>query len=242
MALPQGYKAVAGSERLHPANHQALNPTADSTTVTATVIVRRTPQGKQLKKLEEFSAQSRMPRTSVSRAEFAASYGADPAEMAAVEAYEKSQGLEVIESNPSRRSVIVRGPATAMNKAFAVVLQDYDSPRGKYHGHTGPAKLPGPLADIVEAVIGLDNRKIPAQHFVTRKQPSDPPNTVAVTPQQVASFKISGRQRCRTNHRPLRNGDRKRSRRIRAFGYHQHHAGLRPPAAQDHRRLRRRRH
>jgi len=188
MALPQDYKAVTGSERIHPADHQALNPTAGSDIVTATVIVRRRTQGKKLKKLEEFSAQSRTPRTSVSREEFAASYGADLAEMATVETYAKSQGLDVVESNPSRRSVVVRGPATAMNKAFAVVLQDYDSPRGKYHGHTGPAKLPGPLADTVEAVIGLDNRKIPAQHFVKRKQPSDPPNTVSVTPQQVAQL------------------------------------------------------
>ena len=188
MALPQDYKAVAGSERVHPADHQALNPTAGSDTVTATVILRRRPQGKQLKKLEEFSGQSRTPRTAVSRAEFAANYGADPGEMGAVETYVKSRGLEVVESNPSRRSVVVRGPASAMNKAFAVELQDYDSPRGKYHGHAGPAKLPGPLADTVEAVIGLDNRKIPAQHFVKRKQPNDPPNTVSVTPREVAKL------------------------------------------------------
>lgn len=188
MAIPHNFKAVAGSERIHPAGHTATNATAGSQLVTATVIVRRQPQGQKMKKLEEFSAQSRTPRVTLSRAEFAAQHGADPGEMQAVSDYAKSQGLEVVESDQARRSVVVRGNAAAMNKAFAVELQDYDSPRGKYHGHIGTANLPVPLADTVEAVIGLDNRKIPAQHFVKRKKPNDPPNTVVVTPQQVAQL------------------------------------------------------
>jgi kumamolisin len=188
MAITDNFKPVAGSERVHAASHQVLNPTAAGQTVTATLILRRTTHGQRLKKLEEFSPQARTPRSSLSRADFAANHGADPAELAAVENYAKSQGLTVVETNASRRSVVVSGTAAQMNKAFAVQLHDYDSPRGKYHGHTGPAQVPAAIAETVEAVIGLDNRKIPATHFAKRKQPNDPPNTVSVTPQEVATL------------------------------------------------------
>ena len=66
MAVTDNFKPVAGSERMHAASHQVLNPTAAGQTVTATLIVRRTPRGTRLKKLEEFS-----PRSSMSRADLA---------------------------------------------------------------------------------------------------------------------------------------------------------------------------
>ena len=188
MALPQDYRPVKGTEHAHPADHTLLNPTASNTLVTATLIVRRRPDGRKLRELEEFSSQPKTPRISLSRVDFAAQNGADPAEMAAVAAFARSHGLDVVESNQARRSVVVRGTAAAISDAFAVELNDYDSPRGKYRGHTGPANLPGTLAGTVEAVVGLDNRQVPARHFSTRKKPDDPSNTNSLTPQHVAQL------------------------------------------------------
>ena len=190
MNLPEDYKPVKGTEHNHPPGHKALNPTAGNEPVTATVILRRRVNGPKLRELDEFSPQSKTPPKKISRSEFAADYGADPKEMEQVASFAKSHGLEVVESHPGRRSVVVRGSASAMGKAFAVELHDYDSPRGKYHGHTGTVNLPGALADLVEAVIGLDNRLVPAQHFSTarRQNPSDPPNTNPLTPPQVAQL------------------------------------------------------
>jgi len=202
MTLPQDYKPVHGTEHGHPAGHRLLSATEGTKEVTATIIVRRRTDGKKMPKMEEFSARAAAVRTPLSRADFAKQHGADPAELAAVEKFAKSQGLTVVESRPDRRSVVVRGTTSAMNKAFGVELQNYDSPRGSYHSHTGPVHLPGAMAGSVEAVIGLDNRPVPARHYSTagtrnpnalrkRKMPSangDPANTQPLSPQQVAQL------------------------------------------------------
>src|SRR5580692_4422381 len=190
MDLPQTYKPVTGTGPIHPESHTALKPTADNTPVMVTMIVRRRPDGPAMPRAEEVTAQSHAARKRLSRAEFAASHGANPAELESVAQFARTHGLEVLETHQSRRSVVVRGPAAAINKAFAVELHDYDSPRGHYHSHEGEAGVPAELAGHVEAIIGLDNRKVPAQHFSTAKKqnPADPPNTKPLTPQQVAKL------------------------------------------------------
>jgi kumamolisin len=154
------------------------------------MIVRRRPDGPAMPRAEEVTAQPHAAPKRLSRAEFAASHGADPAELESVAKFARTHGLEVLETHQARRSVVVRGSAGAINKAFAVELHDYDSPRGHYHSHVGEANVPAELAGHVEAIIGLDNRKVPAQHFSTAKKqnPADPPKTLPVTPQQIAKL------------------------------------------------------
>jgi kumamolisin len=138
----------------------------------------------------ELAAPSHGPRERLSRAEFAASHGADPKELDEIAAYARSHGLQVKEMDVASRSVVVEGPASAVNQAFAVQLQDYESPRGHYHSHEDTAHLPADLADRVEDIIGLDNRKVHARHLSTarKKNSDDPPNTRPVTPQQIAKL------------------------------------------------------
>lgn len=191
MELPRDYKAVKGTEHIHPDDHKYLHPTSDTSgPITATVIVRRRPDGKQLKGMADFSAGARSKGPRLTREEFEKQHGADPKELEEVAAFAKSHGLKVLQTLPARRSVVIQGTPSALNKAFAVELADYDSPRGKYRGHTGKVNVPGALAGVVETVIGLDNRPVPAQHFSTarRRNPTDPPNTQPLTPQQVAQL------------------------------------------------------
>jgi kumamolisin len=190
MALPKGYKSLTGSEHVHPNDHKDLNPTAGNEPVTVTLIVRRQPGAQALRGVKEFSAKANGAKEPLSHAEFATTHGSDPKELDQVAAWARSQGLEVVESHRARRSVVVRGPAEAINKAFAVELHDYQSPRGKYRSYEGTANLPATVANVVEAVIGLDNHQVHAQHYSTarRQNPNDPPNTKPLTPQQVAQL------------------------------------------------------
>ena len=115
----------------------------------------------------------------------------DAKELEQVAAFAQSHGLKVVESHQGRRCVVVNGTVAEINKAFDVTLYDYDSPRGKYRGHEGSAGLPDALADIVEAVSGLDDRQVPARHYAPRHRPAvslDPPNTKPLTPLEVAQL------------------------------------------------------
>ena len=181
--LPNNYRMVTNSEHSHPVGHQLLEKSAPAETITATLILRRRPGSAPLKDLAFFRTTPASGRRHLSHKEFADLHGAAQTDLDKVADFAHANGLEVVESDAARRSVVVRGPAAQINKAFAVNLQHYQSPFGAYHGHEGPANLPADIADIVETVVGLDNRQVPARHYT-----ADPPNTKSITPQQVATL------------------------------------------------------
>jgi kumamolisin len=194
------YHSLKGSEHPHPADHKKLRRTSGAEEVTVTLLLRRKPGHAALQ--PERAAAAASPRPT--REAFANQRGADPKELADVAAFAKAAGLKVLETDAARRSVIVRGPADAVNKAFAVELNEYEYERGTYRSHDGAVKLPASVADYVEAVVGLTNRQVHARHFSTAGRrggralnraghpgsgaAKDPPNTQPLTPAQVAAL------------------------------------------------------
>jgi len=155
-----------------------------------TLILRRRTDGKKLLEVKDFAAKGETAREPVDRDRFAAEHGADPAEIEQLTTFAKSNGLTVVETNPAARSVVLLGSVAKMNKLFGVKLTDYQGPLGKYHSHTGEARLPGDLARTVTAVIGLHNRPIHARAHNTLRRGGamDPPHTKSVTPQMIAQL------------------------------------------------------
>ena len=92
-------------------------------------------------------------------------HGADPADIAIVEAFAHEYSLTVVERSAAKRSVVLTGTAENMQKAFGTSLAHYDSPIGKYRGRTGPIMLPAELQGVVTAVLGLDNRPVAKPHL-----------------------------------------------------------------------------
>jgi kumamolisin len=184
------FKPVKGSKHAIPKEHKLLKATSAREVIMVTLILRRRKGGPKLREVKDFSAKVNAVREPVDRERFIANHGADPNEIEQVVAFAKSNGLEVVETNPGARSVVLRGTAAKLDKAFDVKLNNYQGPLGKYHSHTGPAKMPGVLATIVEAVIGLHNRPIHARAHNTsrRRSANDPANTKPVTPQQIAQL------------------------------------------------------
>jgi kumamolisin len=189
MALPHGYKSVDGTQHNRPIHHQVLRATDAGEQVTVTVMLRRRQDSKP-RELKDFVAEARVHHVHQDRSVVESAHGADPREIAAVEAFAARHKLAVVETSQSRRSVIVRGSASAINQAFALELQDVESPAGKYRSHSGPVNVPDGIADYVEAVVGLTNRQVPAQHFSTarRQNSQDPSQTEPLTPAQVAAL------------------------------------------------------
>ena len=96
----------------------------------------------------------------LSREEFAASYGADPADVAKVEAFARQHGLEVVESSPARRTVRLAGKAADISSAFGVEFFQDQTSEGTFRGYTGSIQVPPELQGIVEGVFGLDTHPV----------------------------------------------------------------------------------
>jgi kumamolisin len=98
------------------------------------------------------------PGHTVSREVFARRYGADPADVAAVEQFASDYDLSVMEVDLARRTVQLAGTIANMNEAFGTQVRLFQAPTGTFRGRTGALFLPVDLTRIVTGVFGLDNR------------------------------------------------------------------------------------
>jgi kumamolisin len=127
----------------------------------------------------------------VSREDFAAQHGADPAVIEQIRQFTKEYNLNVIEASLERRTVVVEGTVADMNRAFDVALDRYEHQGEQYRGRTGAINVPTDFVNSVEAVLGLDNRPQTKPHLRMRDESAPRANAspgISYTPMQVASF------------------------------------------------------
>jgi kumamolisin len=189
MATSSAHRLLQGSEHPQPRGFKKLQPTDGAQELTVTLMLRR-HLGHTLVKPEEVKAR---PASRPTREAFAKARGAAQNEIDAVVNFAREAGLQIVEADAARRSVIVHGSAAAISKAFAVQLNNYQYARGTYRSHDGPVNVPASIADYVEAVVGLTDREVEAKHWaapsaVQQGVSADPPNTVPLTPAQVANL------------------------------------------------------
>jgi hypothetical protein len=177
---PGGPKStgLAGSERPRPDSHRLVGPADAEKWMGVTVLVRAKPGSRPMPTLEDWAATPLRKRKALSREEFARVHGADPADLQAVARFAAENGLKVTSSHAGRRAVVLEGKPAQFNKAFGIVLNHYEAPvpqavcRSKsgpqgekepprthiHHGYDGQVQLPETLREVVEAVVGLDDR------------------------------------------------------------------------------------
>ncbi|MDQ2962471.1 MAG: S53 family peptidase [Pseudomonadota bacterium] len=97
--------------------------------------------------------------------EFRALHGADPRDVAKVEAFAHAHGLDVPRVSLAQRAVDLSGTVAAMEQAFGVKLERYTQRRRSFRIRIGEISIPADLAGIVEGVFGLDNRPQVEPHF-----------------------------------------------------------------------------
>lgn len=156
------------SEHKAPVNATHLSRTSPQQIISVSVIVRR----KNALNLHELRGRR------LSHAEFNAQYAADPADFDSIRTFARNHGLTVDEAATSlpRRTIVLKGTAEAMEKAFGVELNSYEDTRRKkrFHAFTGTISLPEEHAPAVEAVLGLDSRPVATPHFRRRDDSADP--------------------------------------------------------------------
>lgn len=161
---------IPGSERFMLAGAQVLGDADPSERATVTVRVRP-------------KSASAPPPGSMTREAFEAAYGADTGDLERIAAFARSSGLQAIESSAARRSVVLGGSVAQLSAAFGVSLQRCQRGALTYRGRVGTVSVPSDLTNVVEAVVGLDNRPQATPKFRIAAQPA-----VTFTPLQVAQL------------------------------------------------------
>jgi kumamolisin len=156
---------VPGSDKKPIAGAQSTGPVQDDEHFAVTVRVRPKTAIQSLAQGEVQADALPSQRKYLSREEYASSHGADPADLAKVEAFAKAHKLAVVDSNVARRSVVLAGSAKAMSEAFGVTLHVMEHEGGTYRGRSGTISVPASLADVVVGVFGLDDRPQADPHF-----------------------------------------------------------------------------
>ena len=137
---------------------RAIGPTDPDERIELSVLL------KPRRQLEELEVRLDRGLPPLTREEYAARYGADPADVARVEAFARTHGLQVIESSPARRTVRLAGPAGDLAALLGTQLIEYRSDEGtRFRAPSGPIHIPDELEDVVQAVFGLDTRPV-ARH------------------------------------------------------------------------------
>jgi kumamolisin len=113
----------------------------------------------ELRGRKELGPSAPKERQYLSREQFAARYGADPADVAKVEGFAHRHNLTVVEASLPRRTVVLSGTIADLSVAFGVKLANYRHPDGNFRGRTGPILVPQDLVQVVQGVFGFDNRR-----------------------------------------------------------------------------------
>ena len=155
IALPASYKESPKSAKL-------IGKINVDERIEVTIRLRRKPGAGEPKPGKE----------ALSREEFRANYGADPADQEKIELFAHEHGLDVVQSSIAQRSVRLSGTIAEMQAAFGTNLKSFQAGKVKFRGRTGALSIPKQLDGIIEAVFGLDNRPHvrPQFHFVEKSQ------------------------------------------------------------------------
>jgi kumamolisin len=174
------------SERKTHSGATVVGKTDSPTNISVSVIVKR----KNPLDLEKMIGRH------VSQQEFSEMYGADPASFDHLRDFAHKHGLTVDEgaSSLARRTMVLRGPASKMEAAFGVTLNDYQREGKRFHSYAGTISMLQEYAEPVEAVLGLDNHPIAMPHIrmldkqKKAKSKRHPAQTASFDPPQVAQL------------------------------------------------------
>ena len=132
------------------------------------VSVRIRPKSAAALRDDQLMAQGAQPpsqRQYVSREEFAARAGADPADVAKIDDFAHQHGLTVKSVHLASRTVKLTGPVKAFSGAFGVKLSEVKHRGATFRMRKGSILIPEELKSIIVGVHGLDNRPVARPHF-----------------------------------------------------------------------------
>jgi kumamolisin len=158
------FNVLSGSERKPVRGARLIHNSHPDQTIEVSIRIRSKSQAKR----EEFkSALAKPGFKHMSRANYEKAHGADPADLDKIKKFAQEYGLKVRETGTelARRTVMLSGTVTDLQKAFHVELREYSHPKGNFRGRVGAISVPADYSDIITGVFGLDNRPQAEPHF-----------------------------------------------------------------------------
>jgi len=164
------FSVLAGSERKAVRGARLIHNSHPDQTVEISIRIRSRSEAKRQ---ELKSALAKPGFKHLSRTDFEKAYGADPADVEKIKKFAQEFNLKVHETGTelARRTVLVSGTVSNLQKAFHVELKEYSHPKGNFRGRVGAISVPSDYAEIITGVFGLDNRPQAEPHFRRAQQP-----------------------------------------------------------------------
>ncbi len=165
--MTKARQQLAGSERAAVHGSKCLGPIDPNETLRVVVALRR----RAAHELEEFAQRVAHGQQAepLSREAFAQRFGVAAEDFAKLEAFAREYQLSVERHDLGAAKVVLSGTVAHFEAAFGVELSHYEHPTlGRFRGRTGPVTIPAEIADVVTAVLGLDNRPQARPHFRLR--------------------------------------------------------------------------
>ncbi len=170
MTSARKFTAISGSERKPLRGARLIHNSHPDQTIEVSIRLRSKAEAKR----NELKASLEQPGfTHLSRTAFENAYGADPADLNQIKKFANEYGLTVRETGTelARRTVMLSGTVSDLQKAFNVELKEYKHPRGNFRGRVGTISVPTEYANIITGVFGLDNRPQAEPHFRLLQRP-----------------------------------------------------------------------
>ena len=171
MASSKKRTTVPGSEKKALPNSKVIGAVDPNERIEITVVLRPRNSGGDSRTSKAAAEQAmntglQLPeqRQYLSREGFAAQRGADPEDVAKIEAFAQEHNLTVMEASVPKRSIRLAGTIEDLTAAFQPNLKKSKVGSRTVRTRTGGISVPNELADIVVAVLGFDNRPAARPH------------------------------------------------------------------------------
>ena len=147
--MSKTHTVLEGSQRPEPVGAVRVRDVDPNAHVEATIALK----APELPSADEVLAKALSP------AELKKKYGADPKTIRKVEDKLRSYGLRIEGVGTTGRSLRVSGTAADIESAFRAGMGIYHSAvQGDFRAREGSVSVPSEIGDLVEAVLGLDQR------------------------------------------------------------------------------------
>lgn len=167
--MNESHTILSGTRRALPKGARRIRDVNPNAHIEVTIVL----------KAPALPPSNEIPTKALTPEEFAKQYGASPDTIAKVEACLRSYGLQIEGVGPTDRSLRVSGTAAAMEAAFHAGMGIYENAaQGEFRAREGSLSAPSEIADLVESVIGLDQRQV-AKRKATKTAARVTPNPTA---------------------------------------------------------------